>query len=173
MSFHGRQIEGRRDVPTGSWVNLTYTYDAQMQQVALYLNGTPDRAGAMAPYAGPLQTIGDAPELGHGVYSLDEAIVARGSSTSDMVRRLDDKDLDSFRQGEFDSGWRAVNGSLNSLQAAAEIPDDCGIAVNVEIRDKTGRVLGSNRIELRQGKENYPLTGLNEMPPNDGNLRRS
>jgi hypothetical protein len=168
MSFHGRQVEGRRNVPIGSWVNLTYTYDSELQQSALYLNGAPDRMGTMAPYAGPLQTIGDAPELGQGSYSLDEAVVSRAAFTRDMVRRLSDKGIDSFREGEFVSSWRAASGSYNSLQAAAEIPDGSAIAVIVEIGDKTGRVLHSNQIELRPGKEGYALNGLDRPSANDG-----
>jgi beta-glucosidase len=160
MSLHGRQIEGRRDVPVGSWVNVTYTYDADSQQAELYLNGVPDRPASMAPYTGPLQTIGDAPELGHGSYSLDDAVVARTAFTREMVRRLYDKGIDSFRQGDFVSGWRAAKGSLSSLEAVAEIPEGDRMTVIVEMGDKTGKVLRSSQIELRPGTASHPLRGL-------------
>lgn len=168
MDFKGRQIAGRRDVPTGSWINLTYTYDAATKQAAVYLNGELDRTATVAPYAGPLETIGDAPGLAHGSYLLDEAVITRTAFTPAMARRFYDQGLDSFRQGEFVSAWRPVGGNLTSLQAVAEIPEDSSVAVIVEAGDRDGKVLRSSRIEIQSGRKTHPLSGLDGLSASAG-----
>jgi hypothetical protein len=160
MGFLGRDIGGTKEVPIGSWVNLTYTYDPVAQKGSLYLNGSLDKALAQKPYAGPLETIGDAPLLNHGSYSLDEAVVAQSCFTPNMVHQLSEKGLESFRQGDYTSDWRALNGAPQTLDATADIPDGSTITVVVETGDQDGKAIGSSKIELKPGKQSYPLTGL-------------
>ena len=167
MGFKGRQIGGGRDVPTGRWVNLTYAYDALAQQGAVYLNGELDLAAKLDPYAGPLETIGGAPGLEHGNYLLDEAVITRTAFTPSMARRLYDEGMNSFRQGEFVSGWRS-GGNLTALQAVAEIPKGSAIVVIVEVGDRDGKILRSSRIEIQSGRESYPLSGFDGLSANSG-----
>ena len=168
MDFKGRQISGSRDVPTGSWVNLTYTYDAAARQAAIYLNGVLDREAMVDPYAGPLETIGDAPDLEHGNYLLDEAVITRTGFTPAMVRRFYGQGMDSFRQGEFVSGWRPGSGNLTSLQAVAEIPENGAVAAIVEVGDRDGKVLRSSRIEIQSGRKSYSLSGPDGLAASAG-----
>ena len=167
MDFKGRRIAGRRDVPTGSWVNLTYIYDAATQRGAVYLDGALDRAETLAPYAGPLETIGDAPGLAHGKYLVDEATITRTAFTPAMMRRFYDQGMNSFRQGEFVSAWR-LGGNFTVLQTVAEIPQGSAVTVIVEVGDRDGKVLRSSRIEVQSGEKSYPLSDLDGQSASAG-----
>lgn len=160
MSFQGREVQGKRDVPVGVWTHLAYTYDASAQRATLYINGVADQSKAFEPYAGPLETIGDAPDFEHGAYVLDEPVVIRGALVQAQVRELFQKGMDSFREGEYISGWRPTASVPHALEAVAEIPAGCRATVTVEIGDTNGRVIGSAEVELRSGQSSYPLTRL-------------
>ena len=162
MGFHGREVVGKQDVPAGNWVNLTYTYNPVLARGSVYINGAIDGSLALEPYAGPLETIGDAPELEHGSYALDEVVVVQSALTPQMVRMLYEEGLESFRQGEYISRWRTWSGSIQTLQAVADIPDGSNVSVIVEAADKDGKILGSSKIDLKPGQSTYPLQGPNE-----------
>jgi hypothetical protein len=85
-----------------------------------------------------------------------------------MVHRFYDQGIDSFRQGEFVSGWRPGGGNLTSLQSIAEIPEDSAVAVIVEVGDKDGKVLRSSRIDVQSGRRSYPLSGSDGMSASAG-----
>ncbi len=76
LGFQGRQATGTKAVPLGSWVNVTYVYDASLRKAFLYLNGSQDRVADLEPYTGPLESIGDAPALQHGEFDMDDIMVA-------------------------------------------------------------------------------------------------
>ncbi len=160
LGFFGRDILGAKEVPVGKWVNLTYTYDPVIQKGSVYLDGSLDKTVSQKPYTGPLETIGDAPILGHGAYALDEAVVIQSCLSPKMVRQLTDKGLESLRQGDYTSAWRSFSAEPQTLQTVAEIPDGGKITVTVETADKEGKTLGSSKVEITSGRQSFPLPGL-------------
>jgi len=160
MGFLGRDITGGKQVPVGSWVNLTYTYDPLAEKGSLYLNGSLDKSTAQKPYAGPLETIGDAPLLDHGSYALDEVVVVQSCLSPQMVRQLSEQGLESLRHGNYSSQWQALSGSPQTLDVIPEIPAGTKISVTVETANKDGKVLGSSAVDLVDGKQSYPLSGV-------------
>jgi beta-glucosidase len=158
MGFLSRDISGSKEVPLGTWVNLTYTYDPLEEKGSIYLNGSLDKSTAQKPYAGPLETIGDAPILGHGSYALDEAVVIQGCLTPQMVRQLSDQGLESLRHGGYTSQWQARSGSPQTLDVSADIPAGTKISVTVETADKDGKIRGSGAVDLVEGQKSYPLS---------------
>ena len=157
LGFHGRDILGGKDVPTGTWVNVTYAYDAALQKAFLYLNGSLDKTGNLASYTGPLETIGDAPTLQHGHYTLDDVVVTQDCLSPALVRLLFQNGYDALLQGSYTSAWRPFEEGFQSLEAVAEMPTGSKLSLIVETGDKAGKVLNSQTIELGSGKHVYPL----------------
>jgi hypothetical protein len=157
LGFHGRDIFGNKDVPKGSWVNVTYVYDAAIQKASLYLNGSLDKAGNQASYTGPLETIGDAPTLQHGRYTLDDVVVTQDCLSPELVRLLFQNGYDALLQGSYTSAWRPYEDGAQRLEAVAEMPTGGKLSLTVETGDKAGKVLNSQTIELRTGKHVYSL----------------
>jgi hypothetical protein len=157
LGFYGRDILGNRDVPTGSWVNVTYAYDAALQKASLYLNGALDKTGNQAYYTGPLETIGDAPTLEHGRYLMDDVVVTQDCLSPELVRLLFQNGYAALRQGSYSSGWRPYEKGVQRLEVVAELPADSKLSLMVETGDKAGKVLSSQTIELGPGKHVYPL----------------
>ena len=159
MGFLGRDIHGKKDVPLGKWINLTYTYDPEAEKGSVYIDGSLDQESDQKPYTGPLETIGDAPELQHGSYALDDAVVAQSCMTPNMVKLLVGKGLDSLRGGEYISDWETFAGAPTQLAATADIPAGSKIEVNVDV-GSDGKGIGSKKIELQSGTQTYPLDGM-------------
>jgi hypothetical protein len=157
LGFHGRDILGNKDVPKGSWVNVTYVYDAAIQKASLYLNGSLDKAGNQASYTGPLETIGDAQTLQHGRYTLDDVVVTQDCLSPELVRLLFQNGYDALLQGSYTSAWRPYEDGAQRLEAVAEMPTGGKLSLTVETGDKAGKVLNSQTIELRTGKHVYSL----------------
>jgi beta-glucosidase len=157
LGFHGRDIFGNKDVPKGSWVNVTYVYDAAIQKASLYLNGSLDKAGNQASYTGPLETIGDAPTLQHGRYTLDDVVVTQDCLSPELVRLLFQNGYDALLQGSYTSAWRPYEDGAQRLEAVAEMPTGGKLSLTMETGDKAGKVLNSQTIELRPGKHVYSL----------------
>lgn len=63
-------------------------------------------SGAYTSYTGPLETIGNAPALQHGRYTMDDVIVAQDCLSPALVRLLFQKGYDALLRGSFISGWR-------------------------------------------------------------------
>jgi hypothetical protein len=160
MGFLGRDISGKKTVPLGKWVNLTYTYNPVAETGSLYLDGSLDQAAPQKTYTGPLETIGDAPMLAQGAYALDEPVVIQSCLTAPMVHQLAAKGLESLREGDYTSAWRTLGGAPQSLASTAEIPEGTAITVTVETGDKDGKVLSSGKVMLKDGAQSYPLSGL-------------
>jgi beta-glucosidase len=157
LGFHGRDLQGSQDVPLGTWVHVTYTYDAVLQKASLYLNGSLDRTGNQASYTGPLETIGDAPTLQHGRYTMDDVIVTQDCLSPELVRLLFQKGYDALLRGSFISGWRPYEEGVQSVEAATEMEPGSKLSLIVETGDAAGKVLDSKTIELGPGKHVYPL----------------
>ena len=157
LGFHGRDILGNKEVPKGAWVNVTYTYDAVLHKASLYLNGSLDKTGDQASYTGPLESIGDAPTLQHGRYTMDDIVVAQDCLSPDLVRLLFQNGYDALRGGNYSAGWRPYEEGVQSMEAVTEIPVGSKLSLLVETGDKTGKVLNSQTIELVSGKKVYPL----------------
>jgi len=157
LGFHGREILGNKDVPRGTWVNVTYAYDAALQKASLYLNGSLDKAGSQASYTGPLETIGDAPTLQHGRYTMDDVVVTQDCLSPELVRILFHDGYDALLQGSYTSTWRPYEDGVKSLEAVTEMPVGSKLALIVETEDKSGKVLNSQTIELEAGKRVYSL----------------
>ncbi len=157
LGFHGRDIIGMNDVPKGTWVNVTYAYDAALQKAFLYLNGSLDKTGNEASYTGPLETIGDAPTLQHGRYTMDDVIVTQDCLSPELVRVLVRDGYDALLQGSYTSAWRSYEDSVQSVEAVAEMPAGSKLSLIVEMGDKSGKVLNSQTIELKPDKHVYSL----------------
>jgi beta-glucosidase len=160
LGFHGRDMIGNREVPEGSWVNVTYAYDASLQKAYLYLDGSLDKAGNLASYMGPLETIGDAPTLQHGRYTLDNAVVTLGCLSPELVTLLVQNGYDALLRGGYTSPWRPNGGGVQRLESVTEMPVGSKLSVVVETGDRSGKVLGSQTIELEPGKHDYSLKNL-------------
>jgi len=160
LGFHGRDMIGNREVPKGSWVNVTYAYDASLQKAYLYLDGSLDKAGNLASYTGPLETIGDAPTLQHGRYTLDDAVVTLGCLSPELVKVLVQNGYDALLRGGYTSAWRPNGSRVQRLEAVTEIRAGSKLSVVVETGDRSGKVLGSQTIELEPGKHDYSLKNV-------------
>jgi hypothetical protein len=157
LGFHGRDIVGNKDVPQGTWVNLTYAYDAALQKTFLYLNGSLDKMGNQASYTGPLERIGDAPTLHHGRYTIDDVVVTQDCLSPELVGLLFHEGYDSLPRGSYTSSWRPYEDSVQSVDAVAEIPAGSKLSLLVETGDKSGKVLNSQMIELGPGEHVYSV----------------
>jgi beta-glucosidase len=157
FGFHGRDILGNRDVPTGTWVNVTYAYDATLQKAFLYLNGSLDKMGYQGSYTGPLETIGDAPTLQHGRYTMDDVVVTQDCLSPELVALLFHDGYSALQQGSYTSVWRPYEDSVQSLETVTEMLAGSKLSLIVETGDKAGNVLTSQTVELEPGKRAYPL----------------
>jgi hypothetical protein len=158
LGFHGRDIIGNKDVLQNTWVNVTYAYDAGLQKSFLYLNGSLDKTGNQASYTGPLESIGDAPTLQHGRYTMDDVVVTQDCLSPELVRLLFQNGYDALQHGSYTSAWRPYADSVQSLEAVTELPAGSKLSLTVETGDKAGKVLNSQTIELGPGKHVYSLT---------------
>jgi beta-glucosidase len=157
LGFHGRDILGNRDIPTRTWVNVTYAYDATLQKAFLYLNGSMDKTGNQGSYTGPLETIGDAPTLQHGHYAMDDVVVTQDCLSPELVALLFHDGYDALLHGGYISTWRPYEDGVQSLEAVTEMPTGSKLSLIVETGDKAGNVLNSQTVELEPGKHAYPL----------------
>jgi len=157
LGFHGRDILGNKDVPTATWVNVTYAYDAALQKTFLYLNGSLDKTGNQASYTGPLETIGDAPTLQHGRYTMDDVVVTQDCLSPELVTLLFHDGYGALQHGSYTSAWRPYEDSVQSLEAVSEMPAGSKLSLIVETGDKGGNVVDSQTVELGPGKHNYLL----------------
>ncbi len=160
MGFLSRDISGAKEVPLGTWINLSYTYDPLAEKGSLYLNGSLDKSIAQKPYTGPLEMIGDAPVLEHGNYALGQTVVTQSCLTPQMIHQLSEKGFESLRQGDYTSQWRTFSGTPATLDATADVPDGSSITVTVETGSADGKTLSSAKVELKAGQQTYPLSGL-------------
>jgi beta-glucosidase len=159
LGFRGREILGNKDVPKGAWVNVTYAYDAALQKASLYLNRSLDKAGSLASYTGPLETIGDAPTLQHGRYTMDDVVVTQDCLSPELVGLLFHDGYDALLKGSYTSTWRPYEESVQSMETVTEMPAGSKLALIVETGDKAGKVLNTQTIELEHGKHVYSLKG--------------
>ena len=160
LGFQGREATGVKTVPLGSWVNVTYVYDASLHKAFFYLNGNLDRAVDLDPYTGPLETIGDAPALQHGEFDMDDITVVESVLAPKLVQVLWQNGFDALREGEYVSGWQSYTGVLDHLGSSAEIPQGSSLTLTVEVGDGKGAVLGSETLTLKPGSESYALKTL-------------
>jgi len=160
LGFQGREATGTKTVPLGSWVNVTYVYDASLRKAFLYLNGDQDRAVNLEPYTGPLETIGDAPALQHGEYAMDDIAVTESVLAPKLVQVVAQNGFDSLREGEYVSGWQSYTGVLEHMTSSAVIPEGGSLSLTIEVADGKGTILGSQTLMLKPGSESYALKGL-------------
>ena len=160
LGFQGRQATGNKAVPLGSWVDVTYVYDASLRKAFLYLNGSQDRAVDLDPYTGPLESIGDAPALRHGEFQMDDIAVAESALAPKLVQVLSQNGLDALHEGEYVSGWQSYAGILKHLSSSADIPQGSSLTLTAETADSKGAILGSEALTLKPGSESYTLKML-------------
>jgi hypothetical protein len=160
LGFQGREATGTKTVPLGSWVNVTYVYDASLHKAFLYLNGSQDRAADLDPYTGPLETIGDAPALQHGEFDMGDIVVAGSALAPKLVQLLSQNGFDALHEGEYVTGWQAYTGALEHLSSSADISQGGSVTLTVETADSKGTVLGSETLTLKPGSESYSLKTL-------------
>jgi beta-glucosidase len=155
LGFQGRQATGTKAVPLGSWVNVTYVYDASLRKAFLYLNGSQDRVVNLDPYTGPLESIGDAPALQHGEFQMDDIAVAESALVPNLVQVLAQKGFDAVHEGEYVSGWQSYTGVLEHLISSADIPQGSSVTLSVEAADNKGTIVGSEALTLKPGSGSY------------------
>jgi beta-glucosidase len=160
LGFQGRSAIGSKPVPLGNWVNVTYVYDASLRKAFLYLNGSQDRAVELEPYAGPLETIGDAPALQHGEFAMDDIAVTESALVPKLVQVLVQNGFDALHDGEYVSGWQGYTGVLDHLSSSAVIPEGGSLSLTIDVGDSKGMVLGSQTLTLKPGSESYALKAL-------------
>jgi beta-glucosidase len=160
LGFQGRQATGTKAVPLGSWINVTYVYDASLRKAFLYLNGSQNRAVDLDPYTGPLETIGDAPALQHGEFDMDDITVAQSAFAPNLVQILAQKGFDALHEGDYVSGWQSYAEAPEHLNASADIPPGSSVALTIETGDRGGTVVGSEVLTLKSGPESYALKTL-------------
>lgn len=160
QGFFGRDITGSKEVPSGEWINLTYTYDPAVMKGTFYINGDRDKESSQKPYMGPLETIGDAPMLKHGNYLLDEAVVIQDCLSSGAVNLLAKQGMNALLEGEYVSDWRSLDGAAPSeIEAVTELPAGTAVTLTVEGGDAAGKATSSKAITLDSGARKYS-TGL-------------
>jgi beta-glucosidase len=157
LGFHGRDVLGNKDVPKGTWVNVAYAYDATRQKTFLYMNGSLDKAGDQSSYTGPLESIGEAPTLQHGRYTINDVVVIQDCLSPELVRLLFQDGYEALLHGGYTSAWRSYEDNVQSLEAMTEIPAGSKLSLMVETGDRSGKILASQTIELGPGKHVYPL----------------
>lgn len=160
LTFRNRDTQGRKSVPLGQWIHVAYTYNAQREQGAVYLNGELDHVESQPPYAGPLEMIGSAPELYHGKFAMDEVLVTRSAMDGRAIHELAAKGVESLRTGSLTTEWRSPAAALASLQTWAEIPSEAAIKVTVETADQGFHVIGSQSFTLKSGQQQVALEGI-------------
>ncbi len=160
LTFRNRDTQGRNSVPLGHWIHVAYTYNAEREQGAVYLDGELDHTETQPPYAGPLEMIGSAPELYHGKFAMDEVLVTRSTMDSRAIHELAARGVESLRTGSLTTEWRSAASALASLQTWAEIPSRAAIKVTVETADKSFKVTDSKSFTLQSGEREVALTGI-------------
>jgi hypothetical protein len=157
LTFRNRDARGHKTIATGKWIHVAYTYNPELEEGAVYLDGALDRKQSQKPYAGPLEMIGSAPELYHGKYLMDEVLVTRSCLGPEAIRKLAEQGIDALRSGQLTTEWRSTSSSLTALQTSADIPPGSSITVVVEAGDANGKVIDSKTIELKAGSQSINL----------------
>jgi len=160
LTFRDITTQGNARPPIGKWTHLAFTYDADQRKGSLYLDGNLETTKPQEPYTGPLEMIGSAPELLHGVFAMDEVLVTLGAMGPKAVKELARKGVETMRKGELTTDWHPFTGAVNALQSFADIPAGSSIKVTVDCGDKAGKVLDSKTVELKPGEQNLSLNGL-------------
>jgi hypothetical protein len=160
LTFRNRDARGHKAIPTGKWIHVAYTYNSQLEQGAVYLNGVLDQKQSQKPYAGPLEMIGSAPELYHGKFMMDDVLVTRSCMAPEAVRELAQNGVDSLQHGQITTEWRSSQGPLTLLQTWAEVPANASIEATVESGDQEGNVIASQTVALKSGAQSIALNKL-------------
>jgi beta-glucosidase len=157
MGFFGRDIKGGKAIPLNEWITLTYIYDAERQKGMFYINGNLDKEESQKNYTGPLDTIGDAPMLKHGNYTLGEVLVAQDTLSAQGAKALAEKGVNGLRQGEYESDWRTADTDAHIADIVAEIPQGAAITLAVETGENGKTTSTSAPIKLTDGAKSHPL----------------
>ncbi|HTF67303.1 MAG TPA: LamG-like jellyroll fold domain-containing protein, partial [Edaphobacter sp.] len=162
LGFQGnrRDVSGGRDVPTGKWLNLTYTYDSAIRKGSVYIDGELDRSATQEPYTGPLEIIGDAPTLQHGSFSIDDVLILQSSLSPVLVKTLTHEGFGSLLHGEFISDWRPFRGAAMNADVTAEVAGNSRISLVIETEDSNGKIASSSPIQIGSGTQSYKVSQL-------------
>ena len=160
LDFFHRSVKGKSQVPTGTWVHLAYTYDAQHEEGTVYLNGALDKVSPQKAYAGPLETIASAPSLSHGKFAVDEVLVTRTCMPKRAVQDLFKGGVEGLCKANATTEWRSLSAPLKTVQTMANIPPNSSIKLIVETGDGTGKGIDSKAINLQSGEQSIALEGL-------------
>ncbi|GGB02285.1 glycoside hydrolase family 3 N-terminal domain-containing protein [Puia dinghuensis] len=160
LSFQDRDLKGNARVPTGQWVHLAYTYDAENNKGTLYINGRLDKSAAQKAYAGPLDIIGGAPRFGHGRFAMDEVLVARNCLSPSTIKELCEKGIGGLRNGEVVTEWRDIKTAISTLRYNASVPKKSSAVLTIETEGEDHRPLASRIIPLKDGEQSLALEGL-------------
>lgn len=160
LSFLGRDVQGGKPFPAGTWFHATYTYDAELQQGTIYLNGRQVGSKNQEPFVGQLDMIGSSQRFSHGDFVMDDVLVAAGCLPPSAVLELSSKNLEALRAGTFTTEWRPLSGVVREQNSFADLPAGTSGKLTVEIGDGQGKVIGSKVLELKSGETRSALENL-------------
>jgi len=160
LSFQDRELTGSRDIPLGSWIQVAYVYDAAGKVGSLYINGNLDKTGKLDSYTGPLESIGDAPTLRHGNYSLDDVFVVENALSLPLIQTLYHGKPKALTHGTYTSAWKTVAGKFDEVTVVAERPAGTVLEITIESRNGSGEISTSKTIEASDGRRTYKLEGI-------------
>jgi beta-glucosidase len=160
LSFWNRDIHGGNKIPTGQWVHLAYTYNADAGQGAIYVNGKLDKKSAQKAYDGPLDMIGGASRFKHGKFAMEDVLVAHDCLEPKAIAVLAGHGVEALQDGEMVTDWRSVSSALSRMETWSNIPQGSSISVTVQIGDDANDVINSKTVSLTSGDQSVPLVGL-------------
>lgn len=160
LSFWNRDVHSKQAISKKTWVHIAYTYNPDMEQGSIYINGKLDKTLHQKAYAGPLDMIGGALRFNHGRFAMDDVLVTHDCLNSKAVAVLASSGAQALQRGEMVTDWRSVSSAFNKIEAWSDIPAGAGIKVAVEAGDGQDNVVDSRTVDLKSGKQTISLAGL-------------
>src|ERR1039458_5763335 len=155
-----RDVHGGKGIVTGKWVHMAYTYNPNIEQGSIYVDGKLNKTASQQPYTGPLDIIGGALRFNHGKYSIDDVLVAHDCLDAKAVGVLVNGGVEALQKGEIVTDWRPVSSALSRMKTWSDIPSGASIKVTVETADGQNKVIDSKTVDLKSGNQTISLAGL-------------
>jgi hypothetical protein len=155
-----RDVHSENGIVTGKWVHVAYTYNPNIEQGSIYVDGKLNKTASQQPYAGPLDIIGGAFRFNHGKYSIDDVLVAHDCLDAKTIGVLVNGGVEALQKGEIVTDWRSVSSALSRMETWSDIPAGASIKVTVETADGQNRFIDSKTVDLKSGNQTISLAGL-------------
>jgi beta-glucosidase len=152
-SFQDRDIRGGKKLPAGQWAHVAYTYNAQKEQGALYIDGKLDKSAPQKAYAGPLEMIGSSSRFAHGKFAIDEVLVTRSCLSAEAIGELAAKNAEALRKGTITTEWKAIASPVTALKTWSDLPAGTTLQVTIETAGQDGKVTDTKLIQVKTGEQ--------------------